>query len=152
MTISPKIPLVAAIVAFAWAGLTVFYALTELIIYLIGAVIPLAAGIGILRRRVWAAYGLALYLTGGILLTPFIVIRSGALSAVPLEMAVTLVVSILLSLIAAVLFFWLVDRLPRRALGEAGRPHGSRSPPLARFRCYLCNRLSFLPGRWRTRS
>ena len=41
------------------------------------AIIPLCAGIGILRKRVWSAYGFAIFILAQLLLIPVIVLRPG---------------------------------------------------------------------------
>ncbi len=70
MVIQPKIPRIAAIVAFVLAAGFVFAAVTGPIIILPWALLPLFAGIGIMRRRVWSAYGFGLYLLAQLL--PFL--------------------------------------------------------------------------------
>lgn len=59
---STKLPLIASIVAFAMTGIVVLSSVFGPIILLSIAVISLCAGIGILRKRVWSAYGFAIYL------------------------------------------------------------------------------------------
>jgi signal peptidase I len=60
MQISAKIPRIAAVVAFLMAGSITISAVFGPIMIAPFALIPLIAGIGIVRRRVWSAYGLAL--------------------------------------------------------------------------------------------
>src|SRR5262249_50195310 len=84
--------------------------------------IPVAAGIGILRRRVWSAYGFALYLLTQIVLVPFALIRSGVLPSNVLR----LMPSIVLMLALAILFL-----LAGRALAAAGSRRGLASPWIA---------------------
>jgi len=57
--------------------LLIVSALTGPIVLLPFAFIPLIAGIGIMRKRVWSAYGLALYLFAQVLLLPLLLFRSG---------------------------------------------------------------------------
>jgi signal peptidase I len=122
MRTSPKIPRIASIVAFVMTGLVVVSALMGQMVLLAFAVIPLAAGIGILRRRVWSAYGFALYLFAQLLLMPFVLIRSGGLTAsVPETIA-----SIALTLVLAVLFL-----LAGRSLVAAGSRRGWAAPWIA---------------------
>ena len=71
----PKIARVAAIVAFAAAALMIVSALSGPIAGLPFALIPLFAGIGILRRRVWSAYGFVLYLLTQIVLLALLLYR-----------------------------------------------------------------------------
>jgi signal peptidase I len=73
----PKIARIAYIVAFVVAGLTVISGLLGPIVILPAALIPLIAGIGIMRRRVWSAYGFALYLFGQLFFVPFVLFRHG---------------------------------------------------------------------------
>jgi signal peptidase I len=63
-------------VAFLMAGFVVISALTGQIVVLPFALIPLTAGIGIARRRVWSAYGFALYQFAQLLLLSFVLFRS----------------------------------------------------------------------------
>ena len=55
---SMKLVKAAYIVAFLAAALLVVSAITDEIVLLPAAVIPLMAGIGIVRRRVWSAYSI----------------------------------------------------------------------------------------------
>src|SRR5438093_12904775 len=55
-----KVPLIACIVAFVIAGGAMVVAALGQIVMLPLALILLIGGIGILRKRVWSAYGLAL--------------------------------------------------------------------------------------------
>src|ERR1017187_3584482 len=80
MEISAKTPRVASVVAFVLAGLAMLSALTGQIVLAPFAVIPLIAGIGIVRRRVWSAYGLALFLSAQILVVLLELLRSGGQS------------------------------------------------------------------------
>src|ERR1022692_200701 len=73
----PKIARIAYIVAFVVAGLTVISGLLGPIVILPAALIPLIAGIGIMRRRVWSAYGFAIYLFGQLFFVPFVLFRHG---------------------------------------------------------------------------
>jgi signal peptidase I len=64
------------VVAFALAGGVVISAQAGRIFLLPFALIPLIAGIGIMRGRVWSAYGFALFLLGQLLPVAFVVIRT----------------------------------------------------------------------------
>jgi hypothetical protein len=57
------------------AALGIIGALTGPIVLLLVSLIPLMAGIGILRRRAWAAYGFALYQFAQLLLVTFALLR-----------------------------------------------------------------------------
>jgi signal peptidase I len=72
-----KLPRIASIVAFVIAGFTSLAALVGPIVVLPITIIPLCAGIGILRKRVWSAYGFATYLFAQLLLLPIILLRPG---------------------------------------------------------------------------
>jgi signal peptidase I len=126
MNLSGKLPLIAAVVAFAWAGLYVFAAIDGPVVLLMFAVLPLAAGIGILRRRAWAAYGLALYLATSLLLMPVLLMRADRLTGVTLEIAISAALSTLLLLTSAVLFF-----LAGRSLAATGAQRGWATPWIA---------------------
>jgi signal peptidase I len=119
MTISSKMPRIASVVAFVMAALTVIGALTGPIIVLPLALVPLLAGIGIWRRRVWSAYGLALYLLAQLLILPVLLSRPGNSSAaLPRVLA-----SAAFSFLFALLFL-----SAGRALAVAGASRGSALP------------------------
>jgi signal peptidase I len=75
----PKAARAACVIAFVWSALAALFALAGPIIILPLALIPLMAGIGILRKRAWAAYGFALFLFAQLLVMPFVFLRSGGL-------------------------------------------------------------------------
>jgi signal peptidase I len=75
-----KLPSVAAAVAFCLAGIGLLSGLQQLALAVF-AVIPAAAGIGILRRRVWSAYGFALFEGAQLIVTPVLLSRTGAVSS-----------------------------------------------------------------------
>ena len=79
MAISMRSVKAAYVVAFAIAGLMIEAALTRELFLLPFALIPLMAGVGIVRRRVWSAYGFALFLSAQLLLLPVVLSRSGGL-------------------------------------------------------------------------
>jgi signal peptidase I len=72
----PGIARIACIVAFAMAAGVVVSALAGKIFLLPFALIPLIAGVGIMRSRVWSAYGLALFLFAQLLPVAFVVLRT----------------------------------------------------------------------------
>src|ERR1700683_2106843 len=72
----PKIARIAWVVAFLMAGATVLAALAGQISLLPFALIPLIAGIGILRRRVWSAWGFALYTFAQLVPVALVVFRT----------------------------------------------------------------------------
>jgi signal peptidase I len=119
---SSKLPVIASIVAFLSAALIAVSAFTGAVVLLPFAAVPLAAGIGILRRRVWSAYGFALYTVAQTLLVPLLLLRSGAAF-----ISVAQIVAILIfSLALAMLFFF-----AGRALAASGAQRGWRSPWIA---------------------
>jgi signal peptidase I len=118
MSIPSKIPRIASIVAFVMAGLSIVSALTQQIIVLPFALILLIAGIGIVRQRVWSAYGLALYLCAQLLLIPLAISRSPGVSAVP-----GTIPAVVFSLVLIPLFF-----LAGRSLAKAGSDRGRPLP------------------------
>ncbi|MGD0345314.1 MAG: signal peptidase I [Terracidiphilus sp.] len=67
-----KLPRIAAIVAFVIAGIIVLAGSLGPVVILPLAVVPLCAGVGILRKRVWSAYGFATYSFAQLLLLPLI--------------------------------------------------------------------------------
>lgn len=83
MVISPKIPRIASVIAFVMAGGVIIGALVGPIVVLPFALIPLMAGIGIMRRRVWSAYGLAVYFFAQLLVLTLNQFRPGGWAATP---------------------------------------------------------------------
>src|SRR5690242_15473190 len=83
MAISSKIPRIACVVAFVLAGGIIIAALMGPIVVLPFALVPSCSAIGIMRRRVWSAYGFALFL----LVQPIVVtlsqLRPGGLAGAP---------------------------------------------------------------------
>jgi len=78
-----KIPRIACVVAFVLAVGAIIGTLMGPIILLPFALIPLVAGIGIMRRRVWSAYGLALFLFAQLLVVMVNQFRPGGPAAAP---------------------------------------------------------------------
>lgn len=70
-----RLPRIASVVAFVITGIFILSCALGPIIMLPFALVPLCAGIGILRRRAWSAYGLAMYFFSQILLVSVIVLR-----------------------------------------------------------------------------
>ena len=114
----PKLAWLAAAVALLDAAYLIFAALSgQMFVALPLALIPLVAGIGILRRNIWSARGFALFQLCGIVLVLFLGVRSTLTSA---DKA-SLIASAFLSLMLAALFF-LAARSLARAQGKPGRP------------------------------
>src|SRR5579863_6802808 len=72
----PKIAWAAGAVAFVMTGAIVMAALAGQIFLLPFGLIPMAAGIGIVRGRVWSAYGLSLFLIAQLLPVTLVVFRT----------------------------------------------------------------------------
>ena len=99
----PKLARVSCVIAFVWSGIAAISALVGPIIVLPFALIPLMAGIGILRKRAWSAWGFALYQFAQLLVVPIVLFRSGNSARLPLDLVVAaamLVVMIPLFLLA----------------------------------------------------
>jgi len=73
-----SLPRIASVVAFVIAGIVILNGLLGPVVVLPFAVVPLCAGIGILRKRVWSAYGLATFFFAQLLLVPVILLRPGS--------------------------------------------------------------------------
>ncbi len=114
----PKLAWLAAAVAFLNAGYLIFTAVSgQMFVALPLALIPLIAGIGILRRNIWSARGFALFQLCEIVLVLFLGVRS---TLTPADRA-SLIASAFLTLLLAALFF-LAARSLARAEGKPGRP------------------------------
>lgn len=72
----PKVARIARVVAFLMAALTLMGALLGPIILVPAALVPLCAAIGITRRRVWGAWGYAVYTLAQIVVLPVILLSS----------------------------------------------------------------------------
>jgi signal peptidase I len=94
-----KLPLIASIVAFVIAEMIILVAIFGPIVVLPFAIIPLCAGIGILRKRVWSAYGFATCSFAQILLLPVILLRHGYATGGALRIIVSIICSILLGIL-----------------------------------------------------
>jgi signal peptidase I len=115
----PKIAWIACIVALAMAGGVVISALAGAIFLLPFALIPLIAGIGIMCRRVWSAWGLALFLSAQLLPVALVVLRTR--SRPPGTIGATVLASMLIPL-----FFF-----AGRSLAHAGNLRGLAWPWIA---------------------
>ena len=119
MSISPKLPKIACVVAFVMAALIVIGALLSSIVIAPMALVPLCAAVGIMRRRVWSAYGFGLYQFAQIPLIPVVLLRQGhSATSVP-----GLLTSALFSLCLGTLFC-----LAGRALANADGVRGRMLP------------------------
>lgn len=70
-----RLPRIASVVAFVIAGIVILNSALGPIVILPFALVPLCAGIGILRKRVWGAYGFATYFFAQPLLLVVILLR-----------------------------------------------------------------------------
>jgi signal peptidase I len=114
----PKLAWLAAVIALLNAAYLIFAALSgQIFVALPLALIPLMAGIGILRRNIWSARGFALFQFCEIVLVLFLGVRS---TLTPADRA-SLIASAFLTLLLAALFF-LAARSLARAEGKPGRP------------------------------
>ena len=82
----PKSVRIAGVLALAIAVLQLVTGYRENLSLLPLALIPLIAGIGILRKRAWSAYGFALFLFAQLLVIPIITIRSGNSTGLSLDL------------------------------------------------------------------
>jgi signal peptidase I len=98
MKIPSSLSTFGAIVAFLLALIGILSAKEQLIVGLF-SLVPLAAGIGILRRRAWSAYGFALFELGQVVVTPLVLSRIGSVSGRQIA------VSVGLGIVLVVLFF-----------------------------------------------
>jgi signal peptidase I len=73
-----RLPRIASVVAFVFAGIVILAGLLGPIIVLPFAMVPLCAGIGILRNRVWSAYGFATYFFAQLPLFAVILLQPGS--------------------------------------------------------------------------
>ena len=117
------IPKAALIVAFLLAGFNILFAATGHLLSLVFAFIPLMAGIGIMRRKAWSAYGFALFETTQLLLTPVLLLRSGNPVSTPRP---TILLSVALTVGSIALFVF-----AGRSLSASGSPKGHATPWIA---------------------
>jgi signal peptidase I len=119
----PRIAKVSCAIAFLMAGFEFFVAFwTGTVIVTFLALISLVAGIGILRGRIWSAYGFAFFSGAQLLLAPIALLRSNGSPMSPLQILTSAVVEAAL----AVLFF-----RTGRSLQAAGGRRGHSLPWIA---------------------
>lgn len=119
MRFSSKLPYGAAAVAFLIAGIGLLSGLQQIALALF-ALVPLAAGIGILRRRVWSAYGFALFEGAQLAVVPILLAHAGSVTRPQL------IFTIGLNAVMVILFFF-----SGRALAASGAARGWASPWIA---------------------
>ena len=108
----PKVARVAYIVAFFIAALDALSGAAGHIIFLPFALIPLIAGIGVMRGRAWSAYGFALLCLSSLVLIPVVISRSGSIGDLVLVAVIALPVGLL---------FFFAGRALAAGGGERGR-------------------------------
>jgi signal peptidase I len=94
-----KLPRIAAIVAFVLSGFIALMGLLGPILILPLAIVPLFAGIGILRKRAWSAYGLGMYFLAQLLLVPIVLLRHAASTWKAQQITATVIESLFLGLL-----------------------------------------------------
>lgn len=119
MPTSRKLPRIAAVVAFVITGIIVLEGLLGPIVVLPFAIVPLCAGIGILRKRVWSSYGFAIFILAQLLVIPVIVLRPGALNGRAHQIVFTVIGSLLLGTLYV---------FSGRALAASGAVRGTAFP------------------------
>jgi signal peptidase I len=115
ITATGKIAKIAAIVAFLMAGGVVLSALSGQIFLLLFALIPLIAGIGILRRRAWSAWGFSLYTLAQLPPTAFVLARSSGGTNPPGSVTAAVLAALLVPL------FFFAGKSLKHAGAESGR-------------------------------
>ncbi len=75
MQTSKRLPRAASVIAIVIAGLIVLVSLIGPIVLLPFALLPFCAGVGILRNRIWSAYGFATFWFAQLLLLPVGLLR-----------------------------------------------------------------------------
>lgn len=115
-----RIAKVCAVVAFVLAAVLAALVINGQVIALAIALIPLFAGVGILRGRAWSAYGFSLYLLLQLLMMPIVLSRSGA------TVSPTTAGGVALFLALCLLFF-----LAGRELQAANAKSGHAAPWIA---------------------
>lgn len=113
-----KLPIIASVVAFVIAGIVILVGLLGPVVVLPFAIVPLSAGIGILRKRVWCAYGFATVHFGQLLLLPVILLRAGASNG-----RASQIIAIALWLLLGILFLF-----AGRSLAASGAARGWAFP------------------------
>ena len=116
---SPKLPLIAAVTAFLLAAIGLLSALHQLIL-IVFSLVPLCAGIGIIRKQVWSAYGFALFELSQLLVLAILLLRGGSIPRPQVAFTVAL------NIVIALLFFQ-----AGRSLAESGSPRGAVYPWIA---------------------
>jgi signal peptidase I len=122
MAQNSRIPKIAGIAAIVIACLTALSALSGSLMALPASLIPLTAAIGILRKRVWSAYGFAFYAFAQILIVPIALLRSAHDPRTDWMFAF----SVIWSLLLGCFFVW-----AGRSLARSGASRGRAWPWIA---------------------
>lgn len=125
---------IAVLVSFLLAGFTAYSSITGPILLLPLATAPLMAGIGILRRRAWSAYGFSLFLLAQIVLLGLSLLRSGGAGSWEVGAAIALSLFLIALYLAA-----------GRSLANAGASRGQPWPWLAVSTLFIVPFLFFQP-------
>lgn len=115
-----KLPIVAVLalfIAFLMAIGILLEAARGPVIVLPLALVPLASAIGILRRRVWSAWGMAFYLGAQLVLLPLMISRARGDVSIKRQMLVTGILSL-----AGVVLFYLAGRALAKDGAQRGHP------------------------------
>jgi signal peptidase I len=118
----PRVAVIAAVVAFLVACSVVLNAALGPLVLMPAALIPLAAGIGILRRRAWSAWGYAIVLISQLLILPAMLWRPGGMQ-ISVETLQMVVGAAIFSPALAVLFYF-----AGKSLAATGSPRGHAAP------------------------
>jgi signal peptidase I len=94
-----QLPRIASIVAFVIAGIYVLAGSLGPIVILPLAIVPVCAGVGILRKRVWSAYGFATFSFAQLLLIPIVLVRPRFFTGHPSLMIANAMCSLLLGIL-----------------------------------------------------
>ena len=94
-----QLPRIASIVAFVIAGIYVLAGSLGPIVILPFAIVPVCAGVGILRKRVWSAYGFATFSFAQLLLIPIVLFRPRFFTGHPSLMIANGMCSLLLGIL-----------------------------------------------------
>jgi signal peptidase I len=114
-----KLPRIAAIVAFFIAGIVALEGLSGPIVLFPFAIVPLCAGVGILRKRVWSAYGFAIFVFAQLLVIPVILLRPGSWTGRAHQVVFTVMGSLL---------FGIIYLFSGRSLATSGAARGKAFP------------------------
>ena len=87
MSSTSRLPVIAGVLALLMAAFALYSAFTGPVLAAVPALVILAGGVEILRRRVWGAYGIALLPGAQVLLAAFLSLRDRAVPLAPLAIS-----------------------------------------------------------------